>query len=90
MLKREEVAWVFLDVCIEVSGAFELGGKGGNDTRVAAEACCNSVDDNTEAVWRAHGRIWTKENFDSLRPLGVQCGRPTRVRNPYREVLCNV
>ena len=39
MLKREEVAWVFLDVCIEVSGAFELGGKGGNDTRVAAEAC---------------------------------------------------
>ena len=55
MLKREEVAWVFLDVCIEVPGAFELGGKGGNDTRVAAEACCNSVDDNTEAVWRAHG-----------------------------------
>ena len=30
MLKREEVAWVFLDVCIEVPGAFELGGKGGN------------------------------------------------------------
>ena len=38
MLKREEVAWVFLDVCIEVPGAFELGGKGGNDTRALAKA----------------------------------------------------